>query len=148
MSMRDYAVQDYGLVINKETIKAIAEKMFMSDYEDAPNPKVAFNADFAEDPYAFICEVEDALRLCSFSEFTGEAFKLKDDGEVNWLETISYSNSNIYYLPIENQPSLFKAAYASVDEIVDEFKRKMSFYLPEDFDYRNNICMISGTYFG
>lgn len=137
MSMRDYAVDDYGLLLDKETIKVIASKAF---------------DDFTED--------EDILNewgyelyekgICEYvSEFTGESQELNDDGTFTWCgEYEEYNADIIVYVPLFKYPTLFKSAYNNMEEIVEEFKSKLGEYLAEDFDYRSRIRHICGTYFG
>lgn len=133
MSMRDYAVSDYGLLLDEETIKIIASKV-LADYTD-------------EDDMAYglydngICEY--------ISEFTGESIPISEDGQIVWCaDSEDYRNEVIAYIPISNFPTLFKKTYENIDEIIDEFKGKVGEYLPDEFDYRSKIRYISGTYFG
>lgn len=135
MSMREWAVDDYGLLLTKEMIKAIASKV-LDDLEERD-----------EDEYG------DALYedgICEYiGEFTGEAIYMEDDGTEDWRRNgESYNVDRIYYVNVSKYPSLFKAAYENMDELVAEFKEKVGEYLPEDFDYRANIRHIVGTYFG
>ena len=51
------------------------------------------------------------------------------------------------YLQPLKRMSYTNAAYASVDELVDEYRNRMEEILPADFDYRRHICSIEGTYF-
>lgn len=137
MSMRDYAVDDYGLVLDEETIKVIAFKVF---------------DDFTEEEDASDCwgyELYDK-GICEYiSEFTGETQELTDDGVYTWCgECEDYRADSIVYVPTSKYPTLFKSAYNNMSEIVEEFKSKLGEYLPEDFDYRSRIRHISGTYFG
>lgn len=62
--------------------------------------------------------------------------KLEDDG--------------IAILYLDQEPSLFKQAYSSIDEIIDEVREKLgddAKEIPEEYDLRRNICLVSGTYF-
>ena len=135
MGMRDYAVSDYGLLLDEETIKVIASKVF---------------DDFSED------EKEDWAYLlydngiCEYiSEFTGEAMRISDSGGIIWSSDCdNYRNEIIAYVPVSNFPTLFKRAYENIYALIDEFKRELGEYLPDDFDYRDKIRHISGTYFG
>lgn len=133
MSMRDYAVSDYGLLLDEETIKIIASKV-LADYTD-------------EDDMAY--ELYDK-GICEYiSEFTGESIPISKDGQIVWCaDSEDYRNEVIAYIPISNFPTLFKKAYENIDEIIDEFKGKVGEYLPDEFDYRSKIRYISGTYFG
>lgn len=135
MSMRDYAIDDYGLLLTKETIKIIASKV-LDDLEERD-----------EDEYG------DALYekgICEYiGDFTGEAGILFDDGLNDWIKTGEmYNGDMIYYIPVSSYPTLFKAAYNNMDELIKEFKSKVGDYLPDNFDYRANIRHIVGTYFG
>lgn len=135
MSMRDYAVDDYGLVLDKDTINDIASQIF-EDYTE--------NSD---DYWGY--ELYDK-GICEYvSEFTGEAQELTDDGAFLWGGAREYYDGDILvYVPLSKYPTLFKKAYNDMDEIIAELKDKLGEYLPDDFDYRGNLCHISGTYYG
>lgn len=135
MSMRDYPVDDYGLLLTDETMKIIASKV-CDDFED-----------LEEDEYG------DALYekgICEYiGDFTGEAGILFDDGMNDWMKNGEmYNGDRIYYIQVSSYPTIFKAAYENMDALIEEFKEKVGEYLPEDFDYRSNIRHIVGTYFG
>ena len=135
MSMREWAVDDYGLLLTKEMIKAIASKV-LDDLEERD-----------EEEYG------DALYedgICEYiGEFTGEAIYIEDDGTEDWRrDGESYNGDRIYYVNVSKYPSLFKAAYENMDELIKEFKEKVGDYLHEDFNYRANIRHIVGTYWG
>ena len=134
MSMRDYAVDDYGLVLDKETIKTIITNI---------------GVDVVDEDFDFSYGLYDE-GVCEYiSEFTGEAQTINDDGNINWgKELESFRGDSIAYVPLAKYPTLFKRAYFSMEEIIDEFKSKLGEYLPEDFDYRSRICHICGTYYG
>lgn len=135
MSMRDYAVDDYGLLLTEEVMKIIASK-FRQNMEDAD--------DYDDGDILYeegICEY--------ISDFTGEAMHVADDGSNNWVKLgRDYRGDSIYYVSTSSYPTLFKAAYENMDALIAEFKEKVGEYLPEDFDYRSNIRHIVGTYFG
>jgi hypothetical protein len=133
--MRDYAVDDYGLLLTEETLKTIASIACEDFYN-------------LEDG-----EYGDALYdegLCEYiGDFTGESIHIDDNGyDDNWKNGEDYSGDRIFYMPAGLCPTLFKAAYKSVDELINEFKSKLGEYLPDDFDYRAHIRHIVGTYYG
>ena len=82
------------------------------------------------------------------SEFTGEAMVIDDNGNDDYNSSETYNDDTIYYVPTKNYGTLFKAAYANMEELESEFRNKFNKYLPDDFDYRKHICHIVGTYFG
>lgn len=137
MSMREYAVNDYGLIMDGYALKMIASKV-CKDYTDE---------EYKEDEDLFNYDLYEKGIVEYISDFTGEAFTIGVNGEdVNFGQ--SYDNDLIYYVPASKISTLFKAAYKNIDEMVDEFKEKVSQYLPDDFNYHMRICHIVGTYWG
>ena len=135
MSMRYYAVDDYGLLLTEETMKIIASKVY-DDFDD-----------IEEDEYG------DALYdkgICEYiGDFTGEAGVLLDNGLNDWISNGEmYDGDRIYYIQVSSYPTILKAAYKNMDKLIAEFKEKVGEYLPNDFDYRANIRHIIGTYYG
>lgn len=138
MSMRDYAVNDYGLLMTEETLKMIASKV-CEDYTDE---------DYDDDPWSFNEELYSKGIVEYIGSFTGESIDIHNDGSINWGISEFYNDDCIWYVPVKKISTLFKAAYKNMDEMIEEFEGKLSKYLPDDFDYRNNIRNISGTYYG
>lgn len=132
MSMREYAYEDYGLVLDKATMEHIYVKKFNEPIGDE--------------------DVIDALwdsEFCTLApEFTGEAFRIEDDGKDGWYDTLVYACDAVYYVPFDKYPSLFDAPYSNIDEIIEEFKTKIGEYMPDGYDYRTNLRHIVGTTFG
>ena len=138
MSMRDYAVDDYGLLMTRETLKIIASNVCDGYTEE----------EYDEDEFAFNEELYGKGIVEYISDFTGESITIDDNGESNWCISESYSSDVIYYAPTKNISTLFKAAYENMDEMIEEFRKRLGKYLPSDFDYRKYIRHISGTYYG
>lgn len=138
MSMRDYAVNDYGLVMTRDMLKIICSKYYREYTEDR----------YDKDEYSFNDALYEEGVVEYISEFTGEAMAIDDNGNDIYSGSETYDADIIYYIPIKNYGTLFKAAYSSMDELESEFKSKLNKYLPDDFDYRKHICHIVGTYFG
>ena len=138
MSMRDYAVNDYGLVLYEDTLKTIASHYCEGYTEEA----------YEEDEYGFNDELYNNGIVDYISEFTGDVICITDNGTDDWRNADGYLGDWIYYIPVEKMGTLFEAAYNNIDEMVEEFKEKIGKYLSEDFDYRSNIRHIVGTYYG
>lgn len=136
MSMREYAFDDYGLLMTDNMLKMIASKVF-EDYTEE---------DYDDDPWSFDYDLYEKGIVEYVSNFTGEAFNIDDNGCNGFGRIIS--DDVIYYVPMSKISTLFKAAYKDMDEIVDEFKKKLSNFFPDDFDYAAHICHIVGTYYG
>ena len=133
MSMRYYAYEDYGLVLNEETRKTICEKVFAEEpVEDEEYGMALYEAE--------ICQAA--------GNFTGETFYILDNGRDNWDRSETYDDDSVYYIPVDKYPTLFRSAYNDVNEMIVEFRKKIGEYLPEDFDYRSNIRHIVGTTWG
>lgn len=139
MSMRDYPVDTYGLLLNKETMKILAKKI-CEDYTDE---------DYDEDPYGFNELITDKFgRIDYISNFDGEGIPIDENGCDNYGGDIVYfSEDPVYILVANNTPSLFSAAYKNMDEMASEFERLLGSYLP-NLNYRSNIKHFVGTYFG
>lgn len=138
MSMRDYAVDDYGLVLNTNHLQCLASRV-LDDYSEE---------EWENGRLGIVQELVETLDIECISEFRGEAFVITNVGESDWSNTDIYNGDSIYYISISVYPSLFKQAYSDMDELTLEFKKKIGKYLPDNFDYRSNIRHIVGTYFG
>jgi len=138
MSMRDYAVDDYGLLMTDKSLKLIAAKTIDWYTEE----------DYDENYTDYWIAIYENGIVEYISEFTGEAMEIDDKGINIWNTGEVYNNDSIYYVPVKHYATLFKAPYNNMDELVDEFKEKLSEYLPDNFDYRKYIRRIVGTYYG
>lgn len=138
MSMRDYAVNEYGLVLNTNHLQILAARI-LDDYSDEG---------WEIDKYGIVDELTYKSCVNYIGDFCGEAFTIKDSGETDFMNSEPYNSDTIYYIPILNYPTLLKSAYNSIEEIVSEYKERIGNYLPDNFDYRSNIKHIVGTYFG
>lgn len=140
MSMQDYGVNDYGLLVNYETLKLMTEAKLADDFD--PDDFFGNDVSYAEDFY------EKGI-LEYIGDFTGEACLINDDGTDAWGSEVNvYREDWITYIPCDRQSTLFKRAYRDVDEIIEEMKQKVGELLPDDYDYRKNIVHVIGTYFG
>lgn len=141
MSMREYAVYDYGLLLTDETMRALVMKHCKDFTEE----------EFAMDEFGFYEEVEHIFggNIEYISEFTGEAKYIEDDGTCSWgCDSVYYNCNYIYYVPINRRLTLFEAAYKNMDDMIADFKERVGKYMPEGFDYRTNLRYIVGTYWG
>ena len=138
MSMRYYAVNDYGLVMTREMLKTICSKYYREYTEEKYN----------DDEYSFNDALYEEGVIEYISGFTGEAMVRDDNGNDDYNSSEAYNDDTIYYVPTQNYGTLFKTAYANMEELESEFRNKFNKYFPNDFDYRKHICHIVGTYFG
>lgn len=133
MSMRDYAYVDYGLVLDENTIKHMYAKAIGGQEDNTHDMGYA---------------LYDKGIVEYSGEFTGEAMRVEDNSNDDCNDSIVYSADVFYYVPLGLYPSLFKAQYKDMDEIIEELKSKVGKYMPDSYDYRANIRHIIGTTFG
>lgn len=138
MSMRDYAVNDYGLVLDEDMLKIIASQ-YCEGYTEE---------DYNEDESGFHDELYNAGIVEYISEFSGEAICITDNGIDDWRNTDTCYSDWIYYIPASKVSTLFEPAYNNIEEMVNEFKEKIGKYFTENFNYREHIRHIVGTYYG
>lgn len=130
--MQHYAVYSpCGLVINDELAKIMLEKKGIKfDPEE----------DIREQLYdAFLSD--GVSEIYYISDFAGEVTPLFEFEE--W-ETVGDS---VFYVECNTDPTLFKAAYSSEEELISEFERKLKDYLPDGFDIKSHLHVIIGVTF-
>lgn len=137
MSMREYGVQEYGLVLTKEEALNFAKR-----YIELDCPEIK-DIDECED-----WEIIDYYEFNTISSFSGEATKLNADGFSDCNDFIEYDDETVYYLSAIYYPNLFYKAYNDYNELLNEFKTDYSKYLPKDFKYEEHIRIITGSYWG
>ena len=125
----------YALLIDNETLETIAKHFPNETFEDY------------DEMAAFLAEegIVDYI-----SEFTGQAFPLDKSGAIWYSDYYAeqYGCSPMVYFPLRRQPSLFYAAYYSMETIIAELKSHVGYYLPADYDYRQHLRFIVGSYYG
>ena len=134
MSMRDCALHDYGMLLDDETALMLANGIgyILDDY----NPIKSAKQELFEGGW---CEY--------IGDFTGESFRVLDNGLEDWRNATGYCGDTIYYVGLQ-RPTLFHTPYKNMDDVISDLKEQIGRYLPDDFDYRSRICKIVGTYFG
>lgn len=156
MSMQSYPmVEDAAFLLDSEVAAYIA---LASDRigNTVPNSiavlspsefaKAALDGSLPEDYYD-LDWLEMIEGCCYASNFEGEITTLFPEKAVASFEK-KYSNDLIRYIPAAHVPELFKAAYASPEELITEFKTNPSLAqleLPKDFDWWKHLVRITGT---
>lgn len=89
--------------------------------------------------------VEDVVHC---SEFDGTAVPASGDGFGDEKSSeIGFEDDFAVFLFPQCESSLFKAAYGNKDELLQEYKSRMSGLLEDDFPYTRYVMDVSGTYF-
>ena len=138
MSRREYAVDNYGFVISDDLMRHLASKI-CKDFTEG---------DYNEDRYYFDEAIESRLDVEYISMFDGEAMCILDDGWDDYGHSEYYNDDTIHFIPLTKYPNLFSAAYTSMDEVVGEIRHSIGEYLPDNYNIREYICHIVGTYYG
>ena len=133
--MRDYGMDDYGIVLN------------------GLGSKKGKHPDFDE---SWLDQMQGDTPVESQSSFTGEVIPLLDNGSPDWNSTEYFTDKTIYYISVVKHPTLFKQAYRDMKEIVDELAasyrnaRKTDYRLPKltRKEIRGMIRYITGCYNG
>lgn len=119
MSYHHYNGQIYGLYIENESIFDEYLNKYDRDmyelYDDLLDLGVVFIDETFED-----ITIESAIDNSTF-----------DDEDK--------PTEDVYILPLDHWPTLLKPAYNSEDEIISELKDKYGQFLPQNYDYHNNI---------
>lgn len=103
--------------------------------------------------YSDVSTAQEVLSkvTCYFSSFMGEIISLFPERSKTPIERSCNSGDDfIAYIPCNKEPNLFKVAYESPDELLNEFKEKLKdrgVELPDDFDWWAHIVSINGTKF-
>ena len=133
MSMRNYGVSDYGIIL------PAAAQVYMAHQVD---PHITANDPDDSDVVDAVYDYSENI-----DEFYGEAFGVMDNGYTDYYTYDTYDGDRITYLGIKS-PSLFEAAYEDMSDFVAQAKAEYGDMLPPNFDYRANIRHIIGSYYG
>lgn len=135
MSTKHNAMFIYGLYLDEETLTEMYNRYYTTN--EMP------------DKHDMLFELCDAGLIDYESDFTGEIIRLDENGMPKWGYSLeSYWSDAIGYVQLPCQPSLLKGAYNNWTEAIEDVRAAMSGLLPDDFDYRGNLCLICGTYYG
>lgn len=77
--------------------------------------------------------------------FSGTVTLCDSSGNPNWAYTEIYEDDDIYWYPLQWQPTLYTAAYDSTRSIIEECQQKIGECLPKSFGYEERICEICGV---
>lgn len=83
------------------------------------------------------------------NEFDGEVSTLFPERAKSPIEE-TLSDESLVYVPSAKEAELFKAAYQSPEELLEEFKAAFTdqeIVLPDDFDWWAHVVTIKGTHF-
>lgn len=162
--MRDYPLNDTGFLITSETAvwinlaydrktenvppdiqELLDQGLFRAAARDGSNVLSELDYDTVES--AQECLEGMGINTVYCSEFTGQAKPLELPEGNPFQEETEYEGEPLCYIPVKRAPELFKAAYNSSQEMIDEFMSELADVFPEDFDIRKFLVTISGTYF-
>ena len=107
-----------------------------------------FLDEYQDDLFARELIIDEIDGVTMASDFEGEITTKWSDkcGNVNPLN-LELDDNFILYIRPEKSADFFKQAYANPEEMLAEFKEKLSNYLPDDFPFWKYIVSIDGTYY-
>lgn len=171
MSMHSYPMADCGLYVDAEVaayIRLCWDKKRNSvpqEIQTALDDAAAFRqaaregtlpleycGDIGEVMYYHDWESENhpecILDMLHVTNFDGEIRTMLPERTAAPL-SINLCEDEAVWLPANKGADLFKAAYSSPEELLEEFKTRMAdLELPDDFDWWAHIIEINGSTFG
>lgn len=135
MSSQNWGESGFGLAVSEtdyamdEILRKVAKDAGISD-EDAENFDRNSAAEFLNDN---VCDT----RYYDYENSDGITFSPALPGRGDYIE-----EEEILFIRADKQPDAFKASYTE-ESVVNEFKKKIGKYLPENFDYLAHIGTFS-----
>ena len=120
--MNIMAEYGFGLVLTGNEIEEFVNRVGAREELDMDGNPYVFEETFGEDYNARY--YDDGMEGKHFHSQDGVIDLEEDDMLAFWAE---------------KQPSAFKAAYGSLEEVEEEFRSKIGTFLPENFDYGAHI---------
>ena len=131
MSMREYAVNAKGLLLNNLKVdgKTISHDILEELVEEG---------------------------VCTCTGLIGETFPYDEKGRINWNASEHLNDEMVYYIDLPRYESLFRRAYKDMAELVRDMKRAYDKAREKDNrlpkltlgQVQKNIRDISGIYYG
>lgn len=140
-----HAINDNGLqpeiqeLINKHGINKVVydnliPKEFIDEYQDVQ--------------FAMEILIEEVGDIAWTPDFEGEInTKWPEKCEDTKPLSLNIDDDFILYLRPEKDADFFSPAYSNPGQMYDEFRNKMSNYLPDDFPFWKYIVSLNGTYY-
>lgn len=117
MGMNSYSIENYGLFVPRTTLESIHKDDFDTIIDELTSEHWMMN--FTLD------DIESST-----------IHPIDDNGSINYKPDI---DTDGYLLPCQKSPKLFNAPYQSRTDIISELKESYSQYLPDNYDYQNNL---------
>ena len=118
MSMKTFAVSDYGLYVVATDIESYAKTQDM-------------------DASDLLFEIGNY-----YGDAKGECYLLTKADES------FHCDESFAILPLEKHPTLFAQAYENIEAALHELKENYAELLPDDFDYDGKFVRLVGTVYG
>ena len=154
MTINTYPLIEEAVLIITPELAAIINSTGWCPEDNRPNPAELTKAQLIEE-YGDIAEAFDNLMLrdvegvYTHSEFVGKATHLVEKEAYQEHEDSSYAGEYLCYIIPDRKISLFTAAYQDIDELMKEFKKKLT---EQEIDLRgfrlvSCVCSLRGIYF-
>lgn len=138
MSMSEYPVSSYGLLIPREY-----ENQFISALNTKTDEQFTSFYDIVYDQYELSSEQSIYVDV---DDQNAEFCVIDNNNSRDYLDVRDIDGGII--IPFDKNPQLIGAAYQSISEIIDEMKDHVGDYLPSDFPYEKYIGEYTGIFWG
>ena len=154
MSMNTYPLTEEAALVITPELAAIINSMCRCPGDSRQDPSEISEEQLVEE-YGNVSEAYENLALRDLegvyfcSEFEGTATHLDGNDTFQEQEDICYEDDYLCYIAPDRKSSLFDAAYRDMDELIKEFKIKLTEKKIDlrGFRLESCICSLSGTYF-
>ena len=135
MSMHNYAMNDFGMIVEDNEFDILITKMkALAVAEGTCEPDEDIGIDAIEYDDFMDCEHD----RCYCTDVENPEFQTME-GEWHTL-----SEDFVFFSAFKG-PKIIGVAYNSKEEILQEFKEDLGKYFPEDFDWEKHIGFVHGV---
>ena len=161
---KEYAFDDYIFYLDEVTCAQMMRTLIADDAVQTDEEREAlrlsrgeFNAaaragtlptDFTDIYVVQEMMAAEGMELRYITSFVGSCETIEEMKPLMTTAAVqrNFNDADVLFLPLDNESSLFEAAYDSPRELLEEVRRKLQKYLPDDFDFAAYLCRAKGTY--
>ena len=154
ISMTTYPLTELAALVITPELAAVINSCDWHPEDDMPDPSSLTNIELIAE-YGDVSEAYNKLYVYFGQDvyfcpmFEGKGVHLLPEVGGSQLEDIRFDDDDLCYIPPEKDASLFKAAYRDVDELIQEFRDKLTKQKIDlrGFPLETCVCSLSGTYY-
>ncbi len=121
-------ISEYGLILKPDIIESVVKNAVSDNYSRSLFPGCGNNL------------------ITLLSSCTGETYPINHIGYDDWNNVTAYEEDQLCYHCLVLEPCFFETTCKDLESLVAMVKNEFdTAYLPEDFDFRNNIRHVVGV---